>query len=122
MARIVLQGFGARMATFDGGKSELAGATLERVLTAGVYDRRWHALVPYLGRLSRAGSMCGALSTSTVGAYVRLVPCVDGSELARTFFTPAGWSVQPCVRPFDAVHMTAGQVPVKTAHSKMRWH
>src|SRR5215471_1136633 len=32
----------------------------------------------------------------------------DGSELARTFFTPAGWSVQPCVRPFDAVHMTAG--------------
>src|SRR5262249_3519008 len=56
------------------GKSELAGATLERVLTAGVYDRRWHALVPYLRRLSRAGSMCGALSTSTVGAYVRLVP------------------------------------------------
>jgi hypothetical protein len=31
-----------------------------------------------------------------------------GSELARTFFTPAGWSVQPCVRPFGAVHMTAG--------------
>src|SRR5262245_43138686 len=74
MARIVLQGFGARMATFDWGKSELAGATLERVLTAGVYDRRWHALVPYLRRLSRAGSMCGALSTSTVGAYVRFVP------------------------------------------------
>jgi len=22
----------------------------------------------------------------------RFVPCVDGSELARTFFTPAGWS------------------------------
>jgi hypothetical protein len=39
---------------------------------------------------------------------VRFVPCVDGSELARTFFTPAGWSVQPCVRPFGAVHMTAG--------------
>jgi hypothetical protein len=36
------------------------------------------------------------------------VPCVDGSELATTFFTPAGWSVQPCVRPFGAVHMTAG--------------
>ena len=39
---------------------------------------------------------------------VSLVPCVDGSELARTFFTHAGWSVQPCVRPLSAVHMTAG--------------
>src|SRR4029453_5279478 len=35
-------------------------------------------------------------------------PCVDGSELARLFFTFAGWSVQPCVRPVCAVHMTAG--------------
>jgi hypothetical protein len=24
---------------------------------------------------------------------------VDGSELARLFFTFADWSVQPCVRP-----------------------
>src|SRR5271167_357568 len=40
---------------------------------------------------------------------VRFVPCVDGSVLARTFFTVLQhWSVQPCVRPFDAVHMTAG--------------
>jgi hypothetical protein len=38
----------------------------------------------------------------------RYVPCVDGSELARLFFTFAGWSVQPCVRPVCAVHMTAG--------------
>ena len=30
------------------------------------------------------------------------------SELARLFFTFAGWSVQPCVRPVRAVHMTAG--------------
>jgi hypothetical protein len=36
-------------------------------------------------------------------------PCVDGSGLARAFFTVLQhWSVQPCVRPFDAVHMTAG--------------
>ena len=28
-----------------------------------------------------------------------LPPCVDGSELARTFFTYADWSVRPCVRP-----------------------
>ena len=41
--------------------------------------------------------------------HVRLVPCVDGSGLARAFFTVLQhWSVQPCVRPFDAVHMTAG--------------
>src|SRR5262249_18473764 len=37
----------------------------------------------------------------------RFVPCVDGSELARTFFTPAGWSVQPCVRPVSAAHKAA---------------
>jgi hypothetical protein len=36
------------------------------------------------------------------------VPCVDGSELARKIFTLGRWSVPPCVRPFDAVHMTAG--------------
>ena len=39
---------------------------------------------------------------------VAFVPCVDGSELARAFFTSQAWSVQPCVRPLDAVHMTAG--------------
>src|SRR2546430_2334061 len=36
------------------------------------------------------------------------VPCVDGSELAREIFTSQAWSVRPCVRPVDAVHMTAG--------------
>src|ERR1700738_2073184 len=40
---------------------------------------------------------------------VRKVPCVDGSGLARAFFTVLQhWSVQPCVRPFDAAHTTAG--------------
>ena len=37
-----------------------------------------------------------------------LVPCVDGSGLAREIFTSQAWSVLPCVRPVDAVHMTAG--------------
>jgi len=37
-----------------------------------------------------------------------VAPCVDGSELARKNFTSQDWSVQPCVRPVDAVHMTAG--------------
>src|SRR5664279_758304 len=38
-----------------------------------------------------------------------MCPCVDGSGLARAFFTVLQhWSVQSCVRPFDAVHMTAG--------------
>src|SRR5215471_768759 len=38
----------------------------------------------------------------------RLVPCVDGSGLARRIFTCRLGSVQPCVRPLSAVHMTAG--------------
>jgi len=53
---------------------------------------------------------------------------VDGSELARVFFTFAGWSVQPCVRPVSAAHRplaimpSADQVPVKSPHSTMHWH
>src|SRR5215831_18885080 len=39
--------------------------------------------------------------------HVRFVPCVDGSGLARLFFTFAGWSVQPCVRPVRAAHKAA---------------
>src|SRR5262249_34058300 len=60
--------------------------------------------------LTRTGCpLCSKKRTSKdLPRHVRFVPCVDGSELARTFFTPAGWSVQPSVRPFDAVHMTAG--------------
>jgi len=46
-------------------------------------------------------------------------PCVDGSELARTFFTSADWSVQPCVRPLSAVHMTAGHTSISTSRSAM---
>src|SRR5262249_4883244 len=38
----------------------------------------------------------------------RPVPCVDGSELARRIFTSQARSVQPCVRPLSAVHITAG--------------
>ena len=54
-------------------------------------------------------------------------PCVDGSKLARRIFTSQAWSVQPCVRPLSAVHMTAGhhaladQVPVTNPHSRMQW-
>jgi hypothetical protein len=48
---------------------------------------------------------CGRAVAHVRGGYV---PCVDGSGLARTFFTLQHWSVQPCVRPVDAVHMTAG--------------
>src|SRR5438552_823241 len=44
----------------------------------------------------------------SVGSEVSNVPCVDGSGLAREIFTSQAWSVQPCVRPLGAVHMTAG--------------
>src|SRR5436190_2511927 len=69
----------------------------------------------------RADIECG-------GRHVRVVPCVDGSELARVFFTLAGWSVQPCVRPVSAAHRplaimpSADQVPVKSPHSTMHWY
>ena len=56
------------------------------------------------------------------------VPCVDGSVLARTFFTSQVWSEQPCVRPVDAARMTAGHNalrgsgPGQKPAFKMRWH
>ena len=58
---------------------------------------------------------------------VRFGPCVDGSWLARVFFTSQAWSVRPCVRPVIAAHgplaimPSADQVPVKSAHSTMHW-
>jgi hypothetical protein len=55
------------------------------------------------------------------------VPCVDGSELARAFFTVQRWSVRACVRPVCAVHMIAGHNALrgsapghKPAYSTMR--
>jgi hypothetical protein len=75
----------------------------------------WSSCVqrPRLSRLTNgwrqgcasAFANCGRAVAHVRGSYV---PCVDGSELARLFFTFAGWSVQPCVRPVCAVHMTAG--------------
>src|SRR5262249_50453261 len=60
--------------------------------------------------------------------HVRFVPCVDGSELARLFFTFAGWSVQPCVRPVSAAHEAAGHNalrgsgPGQKPAFEMHWH
>src|SRR5262245_5413888 len=60
--------------------------------------------------------------------FVRFVPCVDGSELARLFFTFAGWSVQPCVRPVSAAHEAAGHNalrgsgPGQKPAFEMHWH
>ncbi len=69
---------------------------------------------------------CGSFSTETASSAARPLPlppkadvrslrkigrdgpCVDGSKLARRIFTSQAWSVQPCVRPTSAVHMTAG--------------
>jgi hypothetical protein len=55
--------------------------------------------------------MSALASEAEIGACLppsQLVPCVDGSGLARGIFTSQAWSVLPCVRPFGAVHMTAG--------------
>ena len=64
-----------------------------------------------LGGASRRSSHVRNAPLATLGpkkAACRDGPCVDGSELARRIFTSQSWSVQPCVRPLSAVHMTAG--------------
>jgi hypothetical protein len=57
---------------------------------------------------SATSTLKGFADSSQTSHRVREVPCVDGSELAREIFTSRRWSVQPCVRPVSAVHMTAG--------------
>src|SRR5438034_8690952 len=77
---------------------------------------------------SRYSKSLAGVCFAPKSGQVRFVPCVDGSELARVFFTFAGWSVQPCVRPVSAAHRrlaimpSADQVPVKSPHSTMHWH
>src|SRR5436190_2040015 len=67
-----------------------------------------------LGSTEKSGRATGksALTSRTdivsPSGQVRKVPCVDGSGLAREIITSEAWSVLPCVRPVDAVDMTAG--------------
>jgi hypothetical protein len=75
-------------------KSRLVGPRFWR--TSGNRERRRRLLYP---------------QKADIGSdmvHVCVGPCVDGSELARGIFTSQAWSVQPCVRPLSAVHMTAG--------------
>jgi hypothetical protein len=37
-----------------------------------------------------------------------ICPVCGRLRVGKSFFTLQGWSVQPCVRPVSAVHMTAG--------------
>ena len=60
------------------------------------------------GRTRRVSRATAATRRKPTTDQRRDVPCVDGSELARKNFTSQAWSVQPCVRPVSAVHMTAG--------------
>jgi hypothetical protein len=72
--------------------------------------------------------MAGKLSPGNFGLLQQYLPCVDGSALARLFFAFAGWSVQPCVRPVRAAHMTAGHNafrgsgPSQKPAFEMHWH
>jgi hypothetical protein len=57
------------------------------------------------------------------------VPCVDGSELARVFFTFAALVGAAMCSAFKcgtqgplAIMPSADQVPVTNPHSTMRWH
>src|SRR5215472_9369031 len=92
----------------------------ERLWNRG--GRRCHAVAEVLSALlSKADK-------EQTSRYVRFVPCVDGSELARLFFTFAGWSVQPCVRPVSAAHEAAGHNalrgsgPGQKPAFEMHWH
>src|SRR5947207_2476969 len=54
--------------------------------------------------------LCPPLSRSR--SIPRMLTCSDTSvslhDVVPIFLTPQAWSVQPCVRPVCAVHMTAG--------------
>ena len=63
---------------------------------------------PYTGEPCKSGYQLGSGNCRKTDGRIVAVPCVDGSELARRIFTSLCWSVQPCVRPFGAVHTTAG--------------
>jgi hypothetical protein len=63
--------------------------------------------LPLISTAPVTGPVCLQSPTDALVSW-HPVPCVDGSELARKIFTLGRWSVPPCVRPFDAVHMTAG--------------
>jgi hypothetical protein len=88
------------------------------------HTARVKSRVPPRGRMSALASS-GHTSPLALSGYV---PCVDGSGLARTFFTSRRWSVQPCVRPVCAVHMTAGHNalrgsgPGQKPAFEMQWH
>jgi hypothetical protein len=98
------------------------------------YISRMYEFLHSQGQTRSFGDVCsmsGLLPKAAVertSVDVSNVPCVDGSELARLFFTFAGWSVQPCVRPVCAVHMTAGHNafrgsgPGQKPAFEMHWH
>src|SRR5262245_37009214 len=101
-----------RLAFLDASKTWMAGTS--PAMTGVVHRSKTGPLMSALGQ-KRTKRHLGALSALPLKAdirvrppRVRFVPCVDGSELARLFFTFAGWSVQPCVRPVSAAHKAAG--------------
>ena len=63
---------------------------------------RHHGNHDWVGKSRLMSALPSKADKEQTSRNVRFVPCVDGSELARVFFTFAGWSVQPCVRPVSA--------------------
>jgi hypothetical protein len=98
---------GARPIIFSGARF---GTT--KVSPYGALVKRIAPVIPGCEPIIQSGRRTSALARipdpSRTSHEVRNVPCVDGSGLARTFFTSQAWSVLPCVRPLGAVHMTAG--------------
>ena len=115
------------------------------------YHISWHVTANRTAPTSEAGhqptSCCSNGSSSARSPLERHVHSTSNSRRRRTstacpgcamcgrlrvgkslFHVLQHWSVQPCVRPLDAAHMTAGhnaladRVPTNNSHSRMPWH
>jgi Transposase len=68
-------------------------------------DRMMRRPMPTAERTMTPGASDQGKQRDDLTAEMRLE---NGSELARKIITSQVWSVQPCVRPLSAVHITAG--------------
>ena len=74
-------------------------------------DMRTHVRIWSLARsasIEPCGSYFLTMDPKSDSLRVRFGPCVDGSELARDFFTSAALVGAAMCSAFDAVHVTAG--------------
>ena len=72
-------------------------------------------------RSVRFGAHNGIFSLDIAPCPERCHVCVDQTLVGKSFFhVLQHWSVQPCVRPFNAVHMTAGHNALRGSQVHMK--